>query len=99
MVGLYMKGVGDVMNSYRKIKKELLHSLEDSYYVIITFMSADLPLELSVHKEVPTKLLLSRIKYILILYDKIFNKKITNIIIDRSCISLTTRIFIEVKNG
>lgn len=84
------------MKVYNKIKKEIQHSLENSYYVVITFMSEDLPLELTIHKEAPTELLLSRIKYILILYDKIFNRKITDIIVDRSCISLTTRIFVKV---
>lgn len=87
------------MRVYNKIKKELLKSIKGSYIVVITFMSPELPLELTLHKEVPTNLLLSRIKYILTIYKKIFNKKITNIIVDKSTISLTTRIFVEVRNG
>lgn len=87
------------MKIYNKIKKQILHSLEDSYYVIINFMSNDLPLEITIHKESPKEYILFRIEDIILSYKKVFNKKIGKITVYRDGKSLTTRIFIEVKNG
>ena len=84
-------------NIYYEIANKMLISLEESYYVIVKIFSTDYAFELSVEKIAPIDVVLSRIKDI-ILDKEIFNKKV-NISVYKDALSLTTRIFVEVKDA
>lgn len=88
-----------MMNSYRKIKKEIMLGLENGYYVTVEFMSKTVPLKIVIGRHTPLEHILDRVKFIVKLYENVLNEKTGKIVVDFDCRSLETHIFVEVKDG
>lgn len=81
---------------YNKLKKEIICSLNKSYYVSVEFMSKTAPLKIVINRKVPIDIILNHIKFCCKFYNNLLRESLEKIIVNFDCKSLNTYIFIKV---